>query len=500
MSLPVRSVKYKMFFVIGIVSIIFMGLFAFFYLAFYDDFNLMQNKKQLLYIFNTLDEAYTGNVEENIDFLDRVNTLYDVRITIAGSDMTVYYDNSYFYKFDEVLPFFNRSDVQLHLEVSPAFQLGEDERYRYLIQVDEKSKVDTLNFLGRLNNGDYIVLKKPIPIIETNSQYTGSFLLLAGIPSFLFCLLIAYLMSRSFSKPLVRINNIAKEMAKLNFANRYSGSSYDEIGQLGESINSLSGQLESTIGKLKDTNSQLEIELEKGRQTDEMRKNLIANVSHELKTPLALIRGYAEGLKVNISSSQEDKDFYCDVILEESNRMSKIVMQLMDLAKIEIGNLKPEYEDWYLPELINRITDKQGIMLKEKGIVLFKDIPDLAVHADADMMEQVLTNLLSNAIHHTPEGGKITIGHQILDDKIRIIIFNEGQNVPPDDLEKIWLSFYKVDKARTRAYGGTGIGLAVVKAVMEAHDNNYGVSNRDNGVEFWFDIDLAHEYKPFDED
>ena len=500
MSLPVRSVKYKMFFVIGIVSIIFMGLFAFFYLAFYDDFNLMQNKKQLLYIFNTLDEAYTGNVEENIDFLDRVNTLYDVRITIAGSDMTVYYDNSYFYKFDEVLPFFNRSDVQLHLEVSPAFQLSEDERYRYLIQVDEKSKVDTLNFLGRLNNGDYIVLKKPIPIIETNSQYTGSFLLLAGIPSFLFCLLIAYLMSRSFSKPLVRINNIAKEMAKLNFANRYSGSSYDEIGQLGESINSLSGQLESTIGKLKDTNSQLEIELEKGRQTDEMRKNLIANVSHELKTPLALIRGYAEGLKVNISSGQEDKDFYCDVILEESNRMSKIVMQLMDLAKIEIGNLKPEYEDWYLPELINRITDKQSIMLKEKGIVLLKDIPDLAVHADADMMEQVLTNLLSNAIHHTPEGGKITIGHQILDDKIRIIIFNEGQNVPPDDLEKIWLSFYKVDKARTRAYGGTGIGLAVVKAVMEAHDNDYGVSNRDNGVEFWFDIDLAHEYKPIDED
>ena len=491
MNIPVRSVKYKMFLVIGIVSLIFMGLFAFFYIAFYDDFNMLQNKKQLFYIYNSFDQVYDGQVEDDIDFLDEINSFYDVKVTIAGADLTVYYDNSYFYNFNEVFPFYNKSGVRLRLEIGPDFQLSEDEEYRYLIQADKNNKFDTLNFLGRLNNGDYIVLKKAIPIIEKNAQYTGSFLLLAGIPSFLFCLLIAYIMSRSFSKPLVRMNNIAKEMTELNFVNRYAGNAHDEIGQLGESLNSLSGQLESTINKLKDSNQQLEKELEKGRQTDEMRKNLIANVSHELKTPLALIRGYAEGLKVNINSSQEDKDFYCNVILEESGRMSKIVMQLMDLAKLEIGKMKLEYEYWDLLDLVDSITEKNSIIFKEKNINLFKDVPPIQVFADADMMEQVLLNLISNAINHTPQGGKISICHQLMDAKIRLFIFNEGDSIPDDDLEKIWLSFYKVDKARTRAYGGTGIGLTVVKAVMEAHNNSYGANNKDNGVEFWFDIDLC---------
>lgn len=480
-----------MFLVIGVVSLTFMGLFALSYFAFYDDFNLLQNKKQLFNIYNAFDRVYDGQVENNIWLLDEINSYYDVKVTIAGADLTVYYDNSFFYKFNEVFPFYNKNDVQFRLEIGPDFQLAKDENYRYLIQADKNHKLDTLNLLGRLNNGDYIVLKKAIPIIEKNAQYTGSFLLLAGIPSFVICLLIAYAMSRSFSKPLIRMNSIAKEMSELNFTNRYIGDSRDEIGQLGESLNSLSDQLESTINKLQDSNSQLERELEKGRQTDEMRKNLIANVSHELKTPLALIRGYAEGLKVNINSSQEDKDFYCNVILEETNRMGKTVMQLMDLARIEIGKMKLEYENWDILEMIRSIAEKNSILLKEKHVELSVDTPPTIVYADAELMEQVLTNLISNALNHVPEGGKITIYHQLLTEKIRLFIFNEGANIPDEDLENIWLSFYKVDKARTRAYGGSGIGLAVVKAIMEAHNNSYGVNNKESGVEFWFDIDLG---------
>jgi len=351
-----------------------------------------------------------------------------------------------------------------------------------------------LALAGYLAKNSYVILNIPMPIINESYNTTKAFIFLAGVFAFLFSLITAYFMSRRFCRPLVKIRNIAGKMAQLDFSDRYHGDEIDEIGELGESINSLSKQLEDTITRLKATNVRLEQEIAKERRIDEMRKDFIINVSHELKTPLAIISGYAEGLKVNISDKQEDKDFYCSVILEESERMSKLVGQLLGLAKIEAGNVLPECENFNFKEFLNGVTSKIAILATNKNIDLRTEVNDCEVCADVDMCEQVLMNLLSNAVHHSPKGGLITVKSELCDDnKLKVFVYNRGEQIPEDELEKIWTSFYKVDKARTRAYGGTGIGLSVVKAIMEAHSNSYGVINKPDGVEFFFILDLKKE-------
>ncbi|MDO4541558.1 MAG: HAMP domain-containing sensor histidine kinase, partial [Bacillota bacterium] len=309
----------------------------------------------------------------------------------------------------------------------------------------------------------------------------------------LLSLIWTYIVSTRWVKPIVEINSITNSMAHLDFSKKYTGNSNDELGELGHNINSLSSQLESTINQLQKTNSRLEEEIKKERQIDEMRQNLIANVSHDLKTPLAIIQGYAEGLKENIKESQEDRDFYCSVIIDEAERMNKLVRQILTLSQLEMGKLKPELECFEVSSFINGIMEKFHLMFEERNITITNDVPKTIVSADGSMLSQVLVNLISNAVDHTENGGHIKISADLHDTKIRIKVFNTGSHIPEDDLDKIWLSFYKVDKARTRnrAYGGTGIGLTIVKNIVESHKNTCGVDNMEDGVEFWFELDIG---------
>ena len=222
-----------------------------------------------------------------------------------------------------------------------------------------------------------------------------------------------------------------------------------------------------------------------------MRQNLIANVSHDLKTPLAIIQGYAEGLRENVKDTQEDRDFYCSVIIDEAERMNKLVRQILTLSQLEMGKMKPEIESFEISSFIDGTTEKFKLMFDERDIHVTNLVPRTIIAADSGMLSQVLVNLISNAADHTANGGKIIIDSEYLEQKIRIRIFNEGNPIPEDELDKIWLSFYKIDKARTRTYGGTGIGLTIVKTIMDSHKNQCGVYNNENGVTFWFDLDIG---------
>jgi signal transduction histidine kinase len=224
-----------------------------------------------------------------------------------------------------------------------------------------------------------------------------------------------------------------------------------------------------------------------------MRQNLIANISHDLKTPIAIIQGYAEGLKENISESQEDRDFYCSVIIEESDRMNKLVRQILDLSQLELGKVKPEIESLEIASFADVIISKFNLMFKEKNIHVKTDIKKGMILADSNMLSQVLVNLITNAADHTESGKTIEITATKVDDKLHINVFNEGENIPEDELDKIWLSFYKRNKSRTGIYGGTGIGLTIVKTIMEAHNNQCGVFNSENGVNFWIELDIDND-------
>ena len=305
--------------------------------------------------------------------------------------------------------------------------------------------------------------------------------------------------SKKFTEPILELNNIAKKMVNLDFSHKYRiTDTDDEINDLGKSINNMSDKLEKTINQLRSTNIELEKDIEKKSKIDDMRKSFISDVSHELKTPIALIQGYSEGLLENVNADEESRKFYAEVILDETNKMDRLVKQLLELMKLEYGKREFNNAKFNILELEKEVVSKSKLLLDEKQTeVKIKDIDKLStiqVFADDFYIEQIITNYLTNAIKNVKEvdGEKyISIENQILEDKnkIRVKVFNTGENIPEEDLERIWQRFYKADKSRNRASGGSGIGLAFVKAIMNNYNSEYGVINCENGVEFYFDID-----------
>jgi len=296
--------------------------------------------------------------------------------------------------------------------------------------------------------------------------------------------------TKSFIRPVEELSGIAKRMSNLDFNAKYKVERYDEIGELGHSINVLSEKLEDTISDLKSANNQLQTDIEQKVQVDEMRKEFLSNVTHELKTPIALIQGYAEGLKDNVSEDAESREFYCDVIIDEASKMNKMVKKLLTLNQIEFDNQMVELERFDVAMLIRSVLENSEILLKQNEIrVQYDQNQQVEVWADEYMIEEVVTNYLTNAIHYASNEKIIDIRILREAGRVRVSFFNTGEPIPEEDIEKIWIKFYKADKARTREYGGNGIGLSIVKAIMEAHNKPYGVINHSNGVEFWFELD-----------
>ena len=264
----------------------------------------------------------------------------------------------------------------------------------------------------------------------------------------------------------------------------------DEVGVLGNSMNMLSETLEQALAELKEANTELKKDLEKKEQIDAMRKEFLSNVSHELKTPIALIQGYAEGLNENISDDPESREFYCEVIMDEASKMNKLVKNLLTLNQLESGKDAPVMERFDIVSLIRGVLGSMHIMIEQKeATVIFEETEPVYVWADEFKIEEVVTNYTSNALNHLDGERKVEIKVLQEEDCVKVTVFNTGTPIPEEDIPNLWNKFYKVDKARTREYGGSGIGLSIVKAIMESMNQEYGVQNFDNGVEFWFTLD-----------
>ena len=255
-------------------------------------------------------------------------------------------------------------------------------------------------------------------------------------------------------------------------------------------MNTLSEKLKETIGELKTANNELQRDIAEKIRIDETRKDFIANVSHELKTPIALIQGYAEGLTEGMAEDKDSRDYYCEVIMDEANKMNKMVRQLLTLTALEFGNDLPVMEQFDLTALIGGILSSAGILIQQKEAqVIFTQKEPVYVWADEFKIEEVITNYLNNALNHLSGERRIEIRVETMDKEVKVSVFNTGSPIPEEDLEKLWTKFYKVDKAHTREYGGSGIGLSIVKAIMDSHNKSCGVENRPDGVAFWFTLD-----------
>ena len=377
-------------------------------------------------------------------------------------------------------------------------QIEKTDQYAVYKVYDQRIGSNYIELTGEMPDGYWLYLRANYTGIRDNAAVSNRFLIYVGIAVTVISILLIFIIANRYTRPILRLARWAEEMRGLDFSSRYEVDRDDEIGVLAGSMNELSDKLESTISELKTANNELKHDIEQKAEQEQMRQEFLANISHELKTPIALIQGYAEGLKENINEDPESRDFYCDVIVDEADKMNRMVKKLLSLNQLEFGNGQVHLEHFDLNEMITSITEANEILFRQKDVHLRYQPAEgpIMVWADEYMIEEVLGNYVSNALNHVEPQGEsgdciIEIKASKNGEKIRVSVFNTGQPIPTEDVDRIWDKFYKVDKARTREYGGNGIGLSIVKAVMEAHNQGFGVINYDNGVEFWFELDVS---------
>lgn len=385
---------------------------------------------------------------------------------------------------------YDRNDYDFDIEhtVKNALEQYEVGQYKIDEMTDKRLGASFIQLAAKLNNGYVLYMRTPVTSTAEAANTANKLLMVIGAAALLLSFIIIIIVSGKVTKPIREITEIAKDMSELNFSRRYNGRSNDEIGDLGNSINTLSDHLEKSISELKASNARLEKDIELKTSVDEMRKEFIANASHEFKTPIALISSYAEGLRDNIAGTDEDRNYYCDVIIDETNRMDKIIRQFMTITELEAAQTceKTEID---LGELVKGIVRKSSILAKKRGVSIALDLEGtFTVMGDEMALEQAVSNYITNAIHHVDERGIITVSLTRHGNKVRFSVFNSGAPIPEQGSERIWESFYKLDKAHTHSYGGSGLGLAIVKKSIELHGGTYGFNNTDDGVEFYFEI------------
>ncbi len=326
--------------------------------------------------------------------------------------------------------------------------------------------------------------------VQSGTDITNRFLLWSGIITLVIGTVAVILLARSMTRPIRRLSRMAQQMAQLDFAERYTAGGHDELAELGNSLNTVSEAMESTLSELKTANLRLQNDMEQHHRQSEARTRFIRNVSHELKTPIALIQNYAELLHEDAATDAESRAYYCGVIEDEAQKLTQILSKLTTLMQLESGKEELQIERFDIVELLSRLLMRYAPLFEERGIAL-PVLPEVVqtVWGDAVLIENVAANYLSNALHHVSADGAIRITLSKTEHNTVVVsVFNTGDPIPEEDLPHIWESFYKVDKARTREYGGTGIGLSVVAAIMNAHHMPFGVQNTEDGVCFTFEL------------
>ena len=380
---------------------------------------------------------------------------------------------------------FNLKDDNKHYKV-----LEQHENYVTQRIYDWRSGTNYIECFGVFSDGNtFFLMSMPLANINESVKVTVRFIFFTGLIVLMLGSVIFYIAAGRLTKPVNNLAKLSDRMAKLDFSRRYESDQVNEIGLLGKSMNEMSDKLEQSIKELREANIRLQEDIKEKTRIDESRKEFIANVSHELKTPIALIEGYAEGLVEGIADDKDSRDYYCSVIMDETVKMNKMVRQLTSLISYEFGSNKLDRADFNLCALIRSVTESLRLKLDEKNAIVHLMLPEcIMVNADEFKIEEVYTNYLNNAINHLDGERNIIVRVDDEPDKVTVYVYNDGRQIPEDSLPHLWEKFYKVDKARTRAYGGSGIGLSIVKAIMEAHGGDYGVRNTDQGVEFNFSL------------
>ena len=342
----------------------------------------------------------------------------------------------------------------------------------------------------------YIEIITPLSFIQEGLEISTRYHLLIIILALIIGSSMSFIFSKKMTDPILELKEITQRISLLDFNIKFEKERKDEIGELGYAINKMGGTLEKNIDEINKVNRKLMEDIENEKRLDKLRKEFIASVSHELKTPIAIIQGYAQGLMENIAETEEDRNFYCEIIVEESLKMDSLVKELLLITQMESGYFKIEKEEVDLYQMIKDIRDKYSSKSREIKYIGKKNI---FAYCDEKYIDRVLENLVINALKYSTGDREVTISVDEIGNKYKIIISNESENLSEDDLENIWTPFYRVNKARDR--DGHGLGLAIVRGILENHKSNFGVYiTEKNIINFWFELEKSSldSYKKID--
>lgn len=456
--------------------------------SFLEKYYIFNKKAEFVKVYTMVQEGVekdTLSSETPEKELGRLAERNNISIAVIDSDYNVVYTNVR-EKQMMVVQLFGYLYDKNHQEV-----MESTDDYDICKSVDPQNNTEYLTMWGSFDNGDIFIMRSPLESIRLAVTIFNRFIGIVGGCVILVGVLLAWYFSKKITEPIMELATLSQKMADLDFNAKYTSGGSNEIGVLGESFNRMSEKLEQTISNLKEANYKLQKDIEQKEKRENMRSEFLGNVSHELKTPIALIQGYAEGLKEGVNDDPESREFYCEVIMDEAGKMNRMVKNLLALNQLEFGEDDVQFDRFDITSLIFGVLQSLDILIEQKEAqIIFCHKDPIYVWADEFKVEQVVRNYINNALNHVDGEKVIEIKITQENDVAKITVFNTGTPIPEEDLPHIWEKFYKVDKARTREYGGNGIGLSIVKAIMESFGKGYGAINHSNGVEFWFELDM----------
>ena len=456
--------------------------------SFLEKYYIFNKKAEFVKVYTMVQEGVekdTLSSETPEKELGRLAERNNISIAVIDSDYNVVYTNVR-EKQMMVVQLFGYLYDKNHQEV-----MESTDDYDICKSVDPQNNTEYLTMWGSFDNGDIFIMRSPLESIRLAVTIFNRFIGIVGGCVILVGVLLAWYFSKKITEPIMELATLSQKMADLDFDAKYTSGGSNEIGVLGESFNRMSEKLEQTISNLKEANYKLQKDIEQKEKRENMRSEFLGNVSHELKTPIALIQGYAEGLKEGVNDDSESREFYCEVIMDEAGKMNRMVKNLLALNQLEFGEDDVQFDRFDITSLIFGVLQSLDILIEQKEAqIIFCHKDPIYVWADEFKVEQVVRNYINNALNHVDGEKVIEIKITQENDVAKITVFNTGTPIPEEDLPHIWEKFYKVDKARTREYGGNGIGLSIVKAIMESFGKGYGAINHSNGVEFWFELDM----------
>ena len=487
-----KSVTAKIFFVTTILFIGLISMVFIFQSFFFERYYILKKKRNLENNVVKFIQEYneTKNISDVVSLIRDFEMDRSSKIAVLDSNGNIMMlaqegnreDNMMKRIVSSIMLQFSQNnkinDIKKNNKIMTFMSDGKDNDIRVIVCVAPDNKMNQIVF----------AISSLQPVNEAGGVIKEFFIYLF-LGTIFIILILAFLLSNMITKPLKKMNKTARLMADLDFSKKCKVDSEDEIGSLAKSLNVLSDNLDNALTSLKNANTKLEEDIERERKLEKMRKEFVASVSHELKTPVSVIEGYAEGIKDGIVDEVEQKE-YVDIIIDEAQKMGRLVTDMLDVSQMESGSFKLVKEEFYLDELVNELVKKYTGLVQDAGLNLSLQVEkQVLVYADRRRLEQVITNFITNAVKYSDNRKYAKIVLKKENDKVKFEIENSCEKIDEEELKKIWDIFYKIDKSGNKKFGGTGIGLAIVKNIMQLHGGDCGAKNTENGVSFYFDID-----------